>query len=228
MEIYENNFLILMYNKKDSNIKEIIKTINDRIIEIANFFGITQIKDKIKIKIYYSQEEFQKYLIPFLYDGKYYDWMIASTHDGNINILSLDNCRQTNSHKDMNKKEYIDIIIHEFVHKFHQLVKGDNKTENAWFHEALATNLSNEYYDVIPISCTLDELKQDYNSVDNRYDISYTIGKYLLENYPHNLILSMCKDEKILEEQAKKIFEEAKLYSQEYLADKSSSSNRKI
>ena len=216
MEIYENDFLILFYKKDDTNLKNIIEIINERIKEIADFFRISKIENKIIVKLYYSQEEFKEYLVPYLDDGKYYDWMIASTDDGNINILSLNNCLKIKEHADITEEEYIDIIIHEFVHKFHQIVKGDNETENAWFHEALATNLSNQDFNIIPITCTLDELKKDYNSVANQYDISYTIGKYLLENYSHKFILSMCKDERILERYSSKIFEEAKEYSLEH------------
>lgn len=221
MEIYENDFLKLSYNKDDTNIKNIIEIINERIEEIAIFFRVSKIENKIKIKVYYSQKEFKEYLVPFLDAGQYKDWMCASTHDGNINILSLENCHKIEEHSNMTEKEYTDIIIHEFVHKFHQIVKGDNETKNAWFHEALATNLSKQDYSIILITCTLDELKKNYDSVPNQYDISYTIGKYLLENYPHEFILSICKDEQILERYASKIFEEAKAYSLEHTTKRS-------
>ena len=92
MEIYENDFLILFYNVDDTNIKNIIEIINERIKEIADFFRISKIENKIIVKLYYSQEEFKEYLVPYLDDGKYYDWMIASTDDGNINILSFLTC----------------------------------------------------------------------------------------------------------------------------------------
>ena len=216
MLTYENDFFQMFYKENDPYKDFIIDALNSKTKDIADFFGITKVDEKIKVIIYYSIDEFKNYLIPFLYDGKYYDWMIGSTHDGNINHLSLECCHQTETHSDRTLKQYIDGIIHEVVHKMHHLYRGEDETENAWFHESLATNLSNQDYKVVPITCTLEELKTDYNSVVNQYSISYTIGKYLLENYPHDFILSMCKDEKILDANAHKLFEETKKYAQNY------------
>lgn len=136
--------------------------------------------------------------------------MIGSTHDGNINNLSLECCHQTETHKDRTLEQYISGIIHEIVHKMQQLVKGDINTDNAWFHEALATNLSNQDYNIVPIDCTLEELKNNFNEVKNQYSISYTLGKYLLENYSQDLILKLCKDESLLDEFAPILFEQTK------------------
>lgn len=213
MKCYENEWFKIIYNEDDPYKDLIIETINKKTKEIADFFGIAKFREKKKVVIYYSIEDFKKYLIPWLKDGKYYDWMIGSTHDGNINMLSLACCHQTKSHKSITLEDYMDGVVHEIVHIFHHELKGDNKTKYGWFHEALATNLSNQDYDIVPITCTLEQLTTNSNQVNNQYDIFYTIGKYILENYSRDFILTMCKDEVVLEEIANKLFENAKEYS---------------
>lgn len=81
-----------------------------------------------------------------------------------------------------------------------------------WFHEALATNLSNQEYNIVPISCTLEELTNNFNEVKHQYDILYTLGRCILENYSHDFILSICKDETILDKIADKLFDEVREY----------------
>jgi len=208
MKEYNGNFYKLMYNENDLYIKNIISTLDIRTMNIAEYFGIKRIEKPMVVKIYYSIESFKEYLIPFLQDKKYYDWMIMSTHDGNINILSIDCCKMTESHCDITLEEYLDDIMHEVVHKMHHTLKGNNKTNNGWFHESLATNLSGQKYSECEITCTLDELKNNFNEINNSYSIAYTLGKYLLENYPKEFILSICKDESILDEFAPNLFEE--------------------
>ena len=53
-----------------------------------------------------------------------------------------------------------------------------------------------------------NELKEKYNEIPNSYSISYTLGKYLLENYSHEFIISLCKDETLLDEFAPELFSE--------------------
>ena len=210
MKKYENSFFILNCAENDPYKDAIIEALNTRTQAISEFFGISQMDKKVLVKIYYSIDEFKDYLIPYLNNGKYYDWMIASTHDGNINNLSFECCQRIYSHQNITLKEYLDDIIHECVHSFHHALKGDNYTQNGWFHEALATNLSNQDYEECDITCTLEELKKDYDDVYNQYNISYTLGKYLLENYSREFILSLCKDEKKLDEFAPELFEKVK------------------
>lgn len=212
MNYYENEWFEIIYNESDPYKDLIIDTVNTRTRKIAQFFGITKLDKKRKVVIYYSINDFKNYLVPLLADGKYYDWMMGSTHDGNINMLSLDCCHQTKSHRDMSVKDYIDGIVHEIVHIFHHELKGNNKTRYGWFHEALSTNLSNQEYNIVPISCTLEELTNNFNEVKHQYDISYTLGRCILENYSHDFILSICKDETILDKIADKLFDEVREY----------------
>ena len=209
MKEYTNKFCRLIYDENDPNKDAIIETLNTRTQEIADFFGITELEEKIIIKIYYTIEDFKNSLLPYLKDGKYYNWMIGHTCDGNVNKLAF-NCYDETSHKGATLKNFLDTIVHEIVHKMHHTIKGNNHTENGWFHEALAVNLSNQEYMECSIDCTLEDLKNNYEETNNAYHISAILGRYLLQNYSHDFIISICKDETILDTFAPTFFEEIK------------------
>ena len=206
MKEYTNKFCRLIYDENDSYKDALIETLNTRLQAIADFFGITELEEKIIIKIYYTTESFKASLIPYC---KYYDWIIGHTYDGNVNKLSF-NCYDETAHKGEPLKSFLDTIVHEIVHKMHHITKGNNHTENGWFHEALAVNLSNQEYIECSIDCTLEDLKNNYEETNNAYHISAILGRYLLQNYSHDFIISMCKDETILDSFAPIFFEEVK------------------
>lgn len=206
MQEYSNKFCKLIYDENDPYKDAIIKTINTRTQEIADFFGITRLEEKIVIKIYYTIDSFKDSLIPYC---KYYKWIIGHTYDGNVNKLSF-NCYDETSHKGASLKQFLDTIVHEIVHKMHHIIKGNNNTKNGWFHEALAITLSNQEYMECSIDCTLEDLKNNYEETKNAYHISAILGRYLLQNYSHEFIISICKDETILATFAPAFFEEVK------------------
>ena len=108
--------------------------------------------------------------------------MNADTFDGNINLLSIEECRKTKAHSDITLEEFLENIIHEFVHSCQQEINPDSKNVE-WFWEALATNLGNPFDHTIDFQFNEEQLINDFNSVPNNYEIVFTIGKYLLENY---------------------------------------------
>ena len=106
--------------------------------------------------------------------------MNADTFDGNINLLSIEECRKTKAHSDITLEEFLENIIHEFVHSCQQEINPDSKNVE-WFWEALATNLGNPFDHTIDFQFNEEQLINDFNSVPNNYEIVFTIGKYLLE-----------------------------------------------
>lgn len=136
--------------------------------------------------------------------------MNADTFDGNINLLSIEECRKTKAHSDITLEEFLENIIHEFVHSCQQEINPDSKNVE-WFWEALATNLGNPFDHTIDFQFNEEQLINDFNSVPNNYEIVFTIGKYLLENYSHKKIMQYIKEPEILRQDAKKNFNEVKL-----------------
>lgn len=107
--------------------------------------------------------------------------------------VSYDECRRTKAHKNMTPEQYQKVIIHEFVHSCQQEINPD-AIECEWFWEALATNLTGQYNYTVPIKCTKEQLIHEYLNLNDNYLISYTIGKYMLENYYPERILDYVKN----------------------------------
>ena len=138
--------------------------------------------------------------MPYLeLDGdEYKDWICASTHDGNINLLDIESFRNTEEHQDMDIDYFLFVVLHELVHKYNMIVKGGPLDENDWFYEALATNLSKDYFELKYITKELSLLSKDFNSIDFNYNKAFTIGQYLLHKHSRKEILEFCKDETLL------------------------------
>lgn len=173
--------------------KSISSYLDDRAISIMDFFGIKG-ASKTKIVFWDDLEAYEKHLS--LYGVTYRDDICADTFDNNINVLSLNMVRKTDTYNDMTLDEYKQNIVHEFVHICQNSLEEENVNDrNAWFCEALATNLGNpeQFGKLIYIMITRDEL-ENFNSIeDNRYEIAYTIGRYLLENYSDEEILEFVR-----------------------------------
>ena len=204
----ETKEFIIGYDKDIDYIDDLIKKLEQEEDRILNFFELKNLKEKKKIKIWTNREEYQTHLEEYV--PKYYDWMNADTFDGNINLLSIEECRKTKAHSDITLEEFLENIIHEFVHSCQQEINPDSKNVE-WFWEALATNLGNPFNNTIDLQFNEEQLINDFNSVPNNYEIAFTIGKYLLKNYSHKEIMQYIKEPEILRQDAKKIFNEVKL-----------------
>ena len=190
MTIEKENFII-DYDEQLSYIPEIVDYLETRIIDIMDFFELTNLSEKKKVIVYNDLEEYKKHIEQFY---KYKDYMCADTNDGNINLLSVEEAHKTKEHADMKVDELKNTITHEFVHVCQQESELESiGYDIAWFWEALATNLGNpDNFTIVKISATNEEIN-DFNSLNNNYPIAYTIGNYLLENYSHEDILDYVK-----------------------------------
>ena len=184
--IRENDYFIIECDENITYIDDLVSTLEKEMFRILKFFGLKKLSKKKKIKIWNKRAEYQLYLEKYV--PKYYDWMIADTHDGNINMLAIDECRKTKSHSDITMKSFLQSIVHEFVHSCQQEINSD-ATNVEWFWEALATNLGNPFDHVTSILYDKNELMYNFVSLTYNYNVSYTIGKFMLENYSHAKIL---------------------------------------
>ena len=109
------------------------------------------------------------------------------------------------------------VITHEFVHACQQEINPD-AADVEWFWEALATNLANPFDHVASMQCEDEELINNLNAVPYTYEICFTIGKFMLENYSHEQILDYVKKPDKLRKDAKTIFkEEREWFHKNYL-----------
>ena len=213
--IKENENFIVECDENVDYIDDLVSTLEKEMQRILSFFEIPNLKEKKTIKIWNSREKYQAYLEQYV--AKYYDWMIADTHDGHINMLSVDECKKTKSHEDITMSSFLQNIIHEFVHSCQQEINS-NATNVEWFWEALATNLGNPFDHVTSIQYSKEELMYQFASLPYSYTTAYTIGKYMLEKISHNQILEYVKNpQKLIDDTDNIIANAKKWFNERYL-----------
>ena len=202
-------------DKKLDYIDELEEKLKQESSRILSFFELDGLKQQKKIKIWTDREKYRRYLEQYV--DKYYEWMDGDTHDGNINMLSIEECRKTKAHQDMTLEEMLEVIVHEFVHTCQQEINPDAFNVE-WFWEALATNLANPFDCVASMQCEDDELIYHLNDVPYSYQICFTIGKFILESYSHEKIMDYVRNPDKLRKDAKTIFkEEREQFRKKYL-----------
>ncbi len=184
------NFIVHYHQSEQSYIEELINTLQNELDKLLLFFELEKLQNPTDIYIYNDKNKFVDHMLK--YTDTYQDWMIGNTSDGNINMLSLDICRATQEHRRMTLPEWTQVVTHELVHICQQEI-NPNAYGCEWFWEALALNLSGQVLPETAIDCTKEELMLEYLNLSNGYQISYTIGKYLLETYPHGQIIKYVK-----------------------------------
>lgn len=185
MNIEKDNFIVKS-DKEISYLDEVITYLDNNIKRVMDFFELENISNKKNIIIWCDITKYKEHCEEFT---DYKTWMCGDTFDGNINMLEIEECHKTEDHDDMTLKEFKENIVHEFVHICQQEKEVEPMDEDiSWFWEALATNLGNPYDEVISFDITSDELN-NFNDLDNNYEIAYTIGKYMLDNYDKEKIL---------------------------------------
>lgn len=188
-------------------LKDVIDYLNSQTSMIMNFFAVDKLSRKIKVVVWNDIEEYRKHCEKHT---SYKTWMCGDTFGGNINMLSIEECRKTKEHADMNIDEFKTIIAHEFVHICHgESVIHNIPDDYGWFWEALATNLGNPFSGLTKIDISKEELMNNFNDIYGGYQIAFSIGKYMLLNYPHELILKYIKYPKFLVEDTDKILQES-------------------
>ena len=208
---FETENFIIKSNKQIPYINEVLEYLNEQIPAILEFFKLEKLSVKKEIIIWTDINEYKKHIEQFT---DYKDWMCADTFDGNINMLSIEECHKTKSHEFTDVKHFKTTIAHEFVHICHQEVqKAKEGFNDSWYWEALATNLGNpEQFDLLTINTTSDELINNFNDIKYAYGIAYTIGKYMLSTYDHDTILNYVRNPQTLIHDTPRLIEETKQY----------------
>lgn len=184
---------VIHYQVEDkSYIDKLIGVLESKILEIMTFFKLSDIDEKIIIKIYDDKDKYKRDLIN-AWKGQgvvreFCDNFIANTEDGCINMLSFDLIRSIDDFKNYSIDEFCYNVRHEFVHICQQIVGSKNA---GWFWEVIATNLGNpECQRKVRINCSLNDIKYHFDEIDG-YGVVYTIGKYLFSNYSKDFILDL-------------------------------------
>lgn len=191
---------------------------------ILDFFKLKKLPQKVKILIL-SYEPFKEYIV-----SKYGEILSYICGDSNsstctIRILNVDDQIKYTTHKDADVERIKDIALHEIVHQCHHVYHTDytGYKQTTWFSEGLATNISNQKYEIQDLSqCDFDKLKSDFRHYKGGYSYAYTIVNYVLNNYSNDEIERLYKNTDYVRENANKIFEEAKIWANNKLSESNS------
>ncbi len=206
--VFSTDCLELHYSRDcEELVGEISGTLLENMERIMGFFQLETLEQKVPVVIYAAVDAYAAHVKECGQD--YYEWMIADTFDGRINVLALEACRRSSSHARMDREEYARLIVHELVHICQQQVEP-NCYGCIWFWEALATNLAGQISAPVEILCSREELMFHYQELPSAYAISYRLGKYMLENLPYEQIYNYICKPAALWEDTEKILEQAK------------------
>lgn len=182
---------------------------------ILDFFKLKKLPSKVKILIL-SYEPFKEFII-----SKYGEILSYICGDSNssthtIRILNIDDQIKYTTHKDADVEKIQDTVLHEIVHQCHHIYITDYTSykQTTWFSEGLATNISNQKYEIQDLNqCNFEELKNDFRHYKGSYRYAYTIVNYILNNYSDEEIERLYKNPDYVRESANRIFEEAKIWA---------------
>lgn len=174
---------------------------------IAGFFGLNSSGIEQTVIIYPTLEDFRAFLMNET--SAYAGYVIGVAYKGAIHTTTLEECRKADGHQHMSQLDYMKIILHEYVHTCHMRVNNDmNKL--SWFAEGLASRLSGQTNRDVEITCTLEELTGNFQSLENGYAVSLKIVNYMFDTYSYAQIMDFIKNPDRLRAETENILNGAK------------------
>ncbi len=189
---------------------DIVNYLKENESKILSFFGIDKLNNPCTIEIM-NWEDFEKFQIEKTGGVKEYKCGDTDINTNSIRVLLLEDQRIHTTHKNATLEDTLNTVLHEFVHICHANVQKYDRSL-IWFFEGIATNLVDKNYEMPDLSeCDFNKLVNDFkNFGKGSYKYSYTIVKYILNNYSKEEIFRLLHDSEYLLENANKIFEEVK------------------
>lgn len=143
--IKESNYFSIHYDDKDlSIIKDTEAVLNESLARLMKFFNLSTLSSKIVINIYPDLEEWISFVEST--GQQYQDFIVGLAMNGVISVLSHNQYKRTQMHKDRPIEHFLQIIVHEFVHicNFERIEDPNNSV--CFIMEGLATYLSHQDY----------------------------------------------------------------------------------
>lgn len=213
-----DNFIIESDIKLDY-FDEVVNHIIQNEKRILDFFKLEKLPKKVKIMIL-SYEPFKEFVISKY--GEIMDYVSGDSDSktNTIRILNIADQIKYTIHKNASVERIKGTALHEIVHQCHHVYHNDYRGIT-WFAEGLATNISNQDYELKNLNeCDFDKLRSDFRHYKGSYNYSYTLVNYILNNYSEDIITELYKNPDFLRESAERIFEEAKVWVCEQIASK--------
>lgn len=197
--VYENEKFIIHYTDSDiSYIEEVIEKLNDKYIEYMEFFGVSELPERIEFVLYNDLGTFREKMINSY--GHVNETTVGHARGNLVEILTLNERKKIEIHKNSTEQTIIMTFAHELLHIFHIFYKGNGR--NSWFAEGLAINLGSPRYELGLIDCTAEDLINKKGK-SRHY---FAIVKYMLENIPHEKILEYAKNDDLIIKDTKEIY----------------------
>ena len=187
-----DNIFIYTINDIDS---KLINDIKLKMMKVMNFFKISNMSKKFIIRIWNDKNEFKDAVCKLNgYDDLPF-WTVRSVRNEKnedicyIDKLSLSETRKINYHKNTTLTNFINSIVHEFVHICHTLFCNYNYPDKYWVIEGIVTYLSDQYPD-----CTCNVSKEElFGDKEVPYENYRFLYNYIFENYSYEDILELLK-----------------------------------
>lgn len=195
---------------------EIINHIVENEKRILSFFKLEKLPEKVKI-MFLSYGPFKEFVVSKYGEILEYVSGDSDSKTKTIRILNVEDQIKYTTHKDASIDKIKATTLHEIVHQCHHVYHNDYRG-TTWFSEGLATNLSNQDYELKNLNeCDFDKLRSDFRHYKGSYGFSYTLVNFILNNYSDEEITKLYKNPDYLREKANSIFEEAKIWVNEQL-----------
>ena len=200
------NFLIEYPNKSDFDIETVYSGIDEACIPVLNFFGISGVDKKTKIKIWDNLDDFRDlYREAFKRDPG--DWVCGYVYNGSLHVLTLDEHRKTVCHENDTLSSLIKVIVHELAHNVHSKITNIKKLPK-WVTEGIACFLANQYEDKEDKSfkATLEQLTEGGAS----YCDYYLLVKHVISNNDREYVWNILTSPEFSFSETEKIYSEFK------------------
>lgn len=190
MEKKINHIIIKYSNIKEEDLNSLFQILNQKYLELRNFFNGFEPKEDIIFNIWDNYNDFKNMCISKY--GHYREGTVGKANSNNIDILTYTERIKIEQRKNDPIEYYYMTFCHEMVHKFHIEYKGNNK--GTWFAEGLACLLGSPRYECVPINYNA----QDFINAKLSYKYYYSLVKFMIDNYPHNKILEYARNDELL------------------------------
>ena len=195
---------------------EVVNHIIENERRILEFFKLEKLPNKVKIMIL-SYEPFKEFVVSKYGEIQDYVSGDSDSKTSTIRILNIADQIKYTTHKNASVERIKGTALHEIVHQCHHVFHNDYRGIT-WFAEGLATNISNQDYELKNLNeCDFDKLRSDFRHYKGSYGFSYTLVNFILNNYSDEEITKLYKNPDYLREKANSIFEEAKIWVNEQL-----------
>lgn len=203
----KNNFTVICSPEDKATAESVISSLEGNGGSIAGFFGFNSTEVDQTVIIYPTLEDYRAFLMNTF--NFYSGYSVGTAYNGVVHTTTLSQCRRADGHQYMSESDYMKIILHEYVHTCHSSVNNDLYKLN-WFAEGLAQKLSGQPVYDVKITCTLEELTGNFQSLENGYAISLKIVNYMFDNYSYAQIMDFIKNPDKLRAETEKILNGAK------------------